>query len=105
MADKQRRKSHGRPFTKGQSGNPKGRPALGDSLAEQIRVSGTPERRGKLFDQMWALAAESHSDPNARVKAAEWLAKHGWPDETRGTTTVKSEDGGKIITVTHVHHD
>ena len=38
---------------------------------------------------------------HVRIKAAESIAKHGWPDETRGQTTVTS-DGG-VTTVTHVH--
>lgn len=55
MADKQpqnSRKSPGRPFTKGTSGNPKGRPKKGDSMADvcneilnakSIRLTITPE--------------------------------------------------------------
>lgn len=91
-------------FQKGnQLGNRKGRPKSGDSLAEQIRKSASKERKKKLFDQMWMLASEPHSDPNARCKAAEWLAKHGWPEEARGnTTTVKAENG--TVTVVHEHH-
>lgn len=90
------------PFKKGQSGNPRGRPKVGDSLAEQIRKSASKERRTKLFDRMWELAAEPHSDPHARVKAAEWLAKHGWPDEARGVTTVTTEGGKTVVKHEHV---
>lgn len=90
------------PFKKGASGNPRGRPKLGDSLAEQIRTSATKDRRAKLFDQMWLLAAEAHGDPHARIKAAEWLAKHGWPEEARGTTTVTTEGGKTIVEHKHI---
>lgn len=89
------------PFQKGnQYGNRKGRPKLGDSLAELIRQSGSRDRRKALLDRMWADAT-SAEDGHLRVKAAEWLAKHGWPEEARGTTTVKTEGG--VTTVTHVH--
>lgn len=90
------------PFQKGnQFGNRKGRPKSGDSLAEQIRAEGDPARRKGMIGRMWDIAAEPHGDVNARVKAAEWLAKHGWPEEARGQTTVETD--GKITTVTHIH--
>jgi hypothetical protein len=54
-----------------------------------------------MSNKMWALAAAPHDDAHARIKACEWIAKHGWPDETRGGTTVTS-DGG-VTTVTHIH--
>jgi hypothetical protein len=87
-------------FVKGVSGNPAGRPP-GESLAEQIRTAGTPEIRRRMLEKMLALAADPHEDSHVRIEAAEWIAKHGWPDETRGQTTVTS-DGG-VTTVTHVH--
>lgn len=93
----------GRPFQKGQSGNPHGRPKLGNSLAERIRLAG--EANGwdeETIAQMWTLAAKPHSDAHARIKAAEWIAKHGWPDEAKGTTTIKTDAQGNT-TVTHVH--
>lgn len=75
---------------------------MGDSLAEQIRAALTPEHRAKLFDRMMAIACEPHNDPRARVAAAEWLAKHGWPDEHRGATTVTTEGGKTIVRHEHV---
>lgn len=88
-------------WTKGQSGNPSGRKPGIDSLAEQIRKSATKKRRRELFDKMWSLAIETHDDPRVRVMAAEWLAKHGWPQEAKGVTTVIT-DGGKTV-VRHEH--
>ena len=70
-------------FPKGVSGNPRGRPGRGDSLAEQIRKALTKRRRKALLDRMCDLACEPHGDTHARIKAAEWLAKHGWPDEAK----------------------
>jgi len=95
------------PWKKGQSGNPRGRLPNTDSLSELIRESATPERRQQMMQRMWALAAESHSDAHVRVKACEWLAKHGWPDESSGRTTVTmtpGEDGTSQLTVVHEHH-
>lgn len=99
----QRGRGPGRKFTKGQSGNPKGRPPAGWSLAEAIREALTPERRRQLLAQMITLAAEPHGDPHARIKAAEWLAKHGWPGAQRDSVTVTS-DGPAKITVIHELH-
>lgn len=88
-------------WKKGQSGNPNGRPRCGDSLAEQIRAAGTPERRKGLLDRMWEIACAPHPDTHARIKAADWIARHGWPEEARGQTTVTTD--GQVTTVTHVY--
>jgi hypothetical protein len=61
-------------FPNGVSGNPRGRPGRGDSLAEQIRQAGTKKRRTALLDRMWDVACEPHGDAHARIRAAEWLA-------------------------------
>jgi hypothetical protein len=44
------------------------------------------------------------SEPNPSapaISAMEWIAKHGWPEESRGRMTVTSEGG--VTTVTHIH--
>lgn len=87
-------------FKPGQSGNPAGRKPLGDSLAEQIRESATGERREALMARMWVMVTTE--EPNVAIKAAEWLAKHGWPEEGRGVTTVKTDSAGNV-SVIHEH--
>src|SRR3712207_6345762 len=50
-AAKQRETSdhaRGRPFAKGQSGNPKGRPKNGHTLADALRSELTPDRRAQV---------------------------------------------------------
>jgi hypothetical protein len=91
-------------FAPGTSGNPRGRPGVGQSLAELIRTSGGEQDRLKrLVDQVWAMAIEPHADPRLRISAMEWIAKHGWPEESRGTTTVTADTGP--VTIVHEHYD
>lgn len=53
------------PFRKGQSGNPEGRPPLGDSIADALRDAGTNERRKALAEKAWELAEESDINAHA----------------------------------------
>lgn len=72
------------PFQKGRSGNPKGRPRKGDSLAEAIRARFNASKRTAAIDAIADLANKPHDNPLARIKAFECLAKHGWPHEAKG---------------------
>ncbi len=72
------------PFQKGRSGNPAGRPRKGDSLAEAVRARFDKARRQKAIDAIVTIADTPHSDPYARIKAFEVLAKRGWPHEEKG---------------------
>ena len=45
-------------WRKGQSGNPRGRPRWGESIAEALRAAGTSERRRKLAERAWELALQ-----------------------------------------------
>lgn len=70
MTDKQR-KNRGKPFKKGQSGNPKGRPPAGESLAELVRA-GEKGRVLQAIDVLWAKAARGD------IHAFAFLADRGW---------------------------
>lgn len=63
----------GRPFAKGQSGNPGGRPKIPDSVRDACRAH---------TDQAIATLAEVMSDPgcpaSARITAATSLLDRGW---------------------------
>jgi hypothetical protein len=43
----------------------------------RLPPSGHSGTAAGLVEQMWAIAAEPHDDPHARIKAAEWIVRHG----------------------------
>ena len=86
------------PFQKGRSGNPGGRPKKGDSLADLIRTEGKKSGKREMVQRMWTLASKPHDRPDIAVKAAEWCAKHGWPEEAKGTTIDVSSTGPMTVT-------
>jgi hypothetical protein len=52
--------------------------------------------RQKAIDAVMAIAAEPHSDPHARIKAFEVLAKRGWPEESApGFYATEDAEGNK----------
>lgn len=90
-------------WSKGESGNRKGRPRKGESLADLIRCGATPVEKAAMVKRMWALAKDKKA-PHLAIKAAEWLAKHGWPEEARGVVSVETDDTGKVTRVIHEYH-
>ena len=91
---------HSRPympkFQPGVSGNPKGRPKRGDSLAEAIRLRMTPEHRARVLDAIIARATQGD------VQAFDCLAKRGWPEEARGIVGLDA-DGDAYLPVRIEH--
>lgn len=71
-----KRRGPGRPFQKGQSGNPGGRPAVSGPLKELARAH-TDEALATLVA---ALAADEN---NVRVMAANSLLDRGWGKPTQ----------------------
>jgi hypothetical protein len=71
------KKSRGRPFRKGVSGNPAGRPAGGVALAEYIRELGGPD--GRLYvDKLHDFAIGKHTDSRALLTAIGILLERGF---------------------------
>ena len=87
---KQRRRGPGRPFQKGVSGNPSGRPAVARDIQELCREK-TPEAVAALMEAL--------QKPGERVRAAEVLIAYGYgrPVQRQEHT---GKDGGPIQTQT-----
>jgi hypothetical protein len=69
------RKSPGRPFVKGQSGNPKGRPAQFPQFREECRKH-SPAALARLVSELEVEGATG-------VKAAETILAYGWGRPTQ----------------------
>lgn len=72
----------GRPFAKGQSGNPGGRPK-GLAKAVRDRLDSAAESTGTtgadLLIAFWAsVMADKSEDTGLRLKASQFLAERGW---------------------------
>jgi hypothetical protein len=95
------------PWTKGQSGNPRGRlPQLtiGDSLAATIRRVFTREYREQAIAQLVEIArSASTTDQRTRITAFECVARYGWPDEKHGGIGVKISGKDAQVVVQHLH--
>lgn len=72
----------GKPWPKGVSGNPKGRPPVGQSLAEIVRKVGDeydPKKRATRIEAVVRAMFKAAAHPNLTgVKAAGWIADRGW---------------------------
>lgn len=59
------------------SPNPLGRPRNGDSLIDIIQAEGRrAHRKEKMAEHMWGLAL--NAKPDIAIRAADWIAKHGY---------------------------
>lgn len=63
----------GRPFPKGVSGNPSGRPKGVAELLARFRANATPEDMDALYRGLMDIAANTEEDPKARVVATREL--------------------------------
>ena len=65
-------------WKKGECGNPKGRPRIKDSLAQQVR------KWWQVADRRAAITALAKKATGGDQLAYTALQKSGWPDEARG---------------------
>lgn len=82
-----RRRGAGRPFTKGQSGNPGGRPKVAAEVKELAQQHGR-----EAVETLVRLMREAEKD-EVRVRAAESLLDRGYG---RPTQAVTGEGGGPV---------
>lgn len=87
-------------FQKGQSGNPKGRPSTGKSIAEYIRKLGGEDGR-TYVDELHQLATMPHDDPRVRMMAIGLLLERGFGKPPQDVN-LGNQDGNPLI-VKHVH--
>lgn len=85
-----RHRGPGRPFRRGQSGNPSGRPKRLE-LARALAQTHTVEAIETLF----AIMRDTAQPAAARVRAAEAVLDRGWGKPTQ---PLAGEDGGPIRT-------
>lgn len=78
-------------FVPGRSGNPKGRPRKGDSLAEAIRSRWNPKQRRSAIDAL------SKKADGGDVQAFDQLAKRGWPHEAHGLIGADGETPQAVL--------
>jgi hypothetical protein len=83
----------GRPFAKGQSGNPNGRPPTGLAVAEYIRYLAGADARAYV-DQLHRLATGEHRDTRARLTAIGILLERGYG---RAPQIIDTTDTPKLV--------
>lgn len=94
MAAKQpRNRGKGRPFPKGKSGNPKGRPPLGDAAAEWVRSVLSEKGSDGVVNGTAILRKMVTRAKGGDVKAATFLFDRGYG---KAMQPVGGEDGGPI---------
>jgi hypothetical protein len=87
-----KRRGPGRPFAKGQSGNPGGRPKGVVAMVKEL----IGEDGGAALAVLWEIAQDGTARPSERVAAAEALLNRGFG---RSVTPVDlaGADGGALV--------
>lgn len=90
----------GKPFPKGTSGNPGGRPR---GLARLVRDTVGDTGWVEIVEEMRAIATGAHDDATARdqISAAAWLTDRGFgrPQQTVDVTSAGEKVGGGQVVV------
>lgn len=94
-AQSSKRAAPGRPFAKGKSGNPGGRPKLPEELKQAFRAL-APEALKTLESVM----RSSKARPGDRIRAAETILNRGYGTPVQAVE-VTGRDGGPIESMTH----
>ncbi len=91
------------PFKPGQSGNPRGRPPVGESLATAVRDMGGKD--GKKFLAELKRIAFKSKDDRTRLQALQVLIERGYGKPPQTIDMNAGADGeGLMIKVVHEHH-
>jgi hypothetical protein len=77
----------GRPFVKGQSGNPSGTAKGGRGLAAHIQ---SKTRQGRALVEKMLAIAEKNDDPFSQIAAIKWLADRGFGKAQEASATAQS---------------
>ena len=99
MAKNSKKTAPGRPFKKGESGNPKGRPKLPEGLKEAFRANCEMARK-VLTD----IAGDEEAKDQDRIKAAIAILDRGLGKPAQALE-LTGKDGAPIETAVHVTPD
>jgi hypothetical protein len=86
--------TRGKPFEKGSSGNPGGRPKLPEDV-KHVRERAR-EVTDEAIDALVAVMRDKKATPAARIAAANALLDRGWGKAT-STTELTGPNGGPVL--------
>lgn len=91
-----KKRGKGRPFKKGQSGNPKGRPRTGLSIAEHIRQLAGQDG-AKYVAVLHRLAIGRHRDTRSRLTSIGLLLERGYGKPAQSVELQAKVEGAMTV--------